>query len=86
MFYRLEYKYMKLVTSSSGKEEGELPAAETCALSDDEEDQYDAVAFKEGKSGNLFSKIKNIGKKVGQHPCIVKTKLDKWNSDKQLEQ
>lgn len=64
--YRLEYKYMKLVGATEGKDgEMELPTAETCALSEDEEEQFDAVDFKEAKGNKFFSKIKNMGKKVG---------------------
>jgi len=52
--YRLQYKYMKLVESSSGKE-GEMPAAETCALDEGEEDEhFDAVEFK--SKGRKFLK------------------------------
>lgn len=48
---------MKLVEASSGKE-GELPAAESCALHDDEdeEDSSDRVVFaKGGKKTGWFS-------------------------------
>ena len=40
---RLEYKYMKLVAPREGKDGVELPAAETCALDDDDEDLYKLV-------------------------------------------
>lgn len=63
---KLEYKYMKLVAGSDGGKDGEmnLPAAETCALSDDDEDEhFDAVDFKETKGNQFFSKLKNMGKK-----------------------
>ncbi len=49
---------MKLVSNSAGTKDGELPAAETCALSDDEEEQYDAVQFKDAKGSKFFSKFK----------------------------
>lgn len=42
---------MKLVESAAGKD-GELPAAETCALDEGEEDDQDAVVFK--KKGSKF--------------------------------
>ncbi len=55
---------MKLVTSGSGKD-GELPAAETCALDEEEdEDQFDSVEFKESKGKKLFNKFKSMTKKV----------------------
>jgi len=45
---------MKLVESASGKD-GELPAAETCALDEGEEDEhFDAVEFK--SKGRTFLK------------------------------
>ena len=53
---------MKLIESSSGKE-GELPAAETCALDEGEdEDQFDAVQFKK-KGNKFFSKFKPTTRK-----------------------
>jgi hypothetical protein len=53
---------MKLVESTSTKE-GELPAAETCALDEGEEDeQFDAVEFKQ-KGHKFFSKFKSGAKK-----------------------
>ena len=61
---RLQYKYMKLVESSSGKDQ-EMPAAETCALDEGEEDEhFDAVEFK--SKGRKFLKRfkKPSGKKV----------------------
>jgi len=54
LVYRLQYKYMKLVESASGKD-GEMPAAETCALDEGEEDKhFDAVEFK--SKGRTFLK------------------------------
>ena len=57
---------MKLVTTASSDPDGEcqLPAVETCALDDDEDDDeqhFDAIDFKGRK---LFNKLKSIGKKV----------------------
>ena len=55
---------MKLVESSSGKDQ-EMPAAETCALDEGEEDEhFDAVEFK--SKGRKFLKRfkKPSGKKV----------------------
>lgn len=67
LLLRLEYKYMKLVESSSGKD-GELPAAESCGLhdDDDEDETSDRVVFaKGGKKTGWFSgrtnKMKNEG-------------------------
>ncbi|XP_071960106.1 endosome/lysosome-associated apoptosis and autophagy regulator family member 2-like isoform X2 [Antedon mediterranea] len=51
----LEYKYQKLVASASG----ELPAAETCAIGEDEEE--DNIIFEDGKSTSFFSKLKSLG-------------------------
>lgn len=49
---------MKLVENSShGGVPGELPAAETCALSDEDEEE-DAVAFK-SKGDKMFGKLNN---------------------------
>ena len=54
---RLEYKYMKLVVSSNG--DLELPAAETCALdNEDDDEQCDRVHFKQ--KGKFFTKLKNL--------------------------
>ncbi|KAI0226266.1 hypothetical protein LSAT2_023113 [Lamellibrachia satsuma] len=65
---KLEYKYMKLVVSSSG--DLELPAVETCALDNEEEDeeQCDRIHFKQ--KGKFFSKLKNIAtnKKMDDNP------------------
>lgn len=49
---RLEYKYEKLIASANG----ELPAAETCALSEGEEDD---VVFQDrkGKGNKFFNKF-----------------------------
>ncbi|GAB6028023.1 hypothetical protein CHUAL_002249 [Chamberlinius hualienensis] len=56
---KLEYKYMKMVQSSSSKD-GDLPPAESCALHDDEEDQFDNEQFLESKSKVLFSKLRSM--------------------------
>ncbi|XP_059150434.1 endosome/lysosome-associated apoptosis and autophagy regulator family member 2-like isoform X2 [Physella acuta] len=50
---KLEYKYMKLVETAGGHD-GELPAAETCGMEDDEED----VHFVDHKSISFLGKIK----------------------------
>jgi hypothetical protein len=61
--FRLEYKYMKLIESTSGKD-GELPAAETCALDEGEEDeQFDAAVEFRQKGRKLFGKFKHSTKK-----------------------
>ena len=53
----LEYKYMKLVESSSGKY-SEMPAPETCALDEgeDEDEHFDAVMVRKGTK--FFEKFK----------------------------
>jgi len=54
---------MKLVESASGKD-GELPAAETCALDEGEDDEhFDAVEFK-SKGRKFLKKFKKPSKKV----------------------
>lgn len=59
---------MKLVTGTSKNGEMELPAVDSCGLSEGEEDdQFDAVQFKENKGQNLFHKLKNMRKK-GENP------------------
>ncbi|BFZ10557.1 hypothetical protein BsWGS_13596 [Bradybaena similaris] len=52
---KLEYKYMKLVETSGGHE-GELPAADTCGMEDDDED----VHYPEHRVAlSFFGKIKD---------------------------
>ena len=63
LIYRLEYKYMKLIMSSNTKD-GELPAAETCALSEDEEGEIDTVDFKQGPGKKFFHKLRLMAGKV----------------------
>ena len=57
---RLEYKYHRLVVSGFGDKNGEqLPAADSCALSDSESDfdgESDEVIFQKKKS-RLFGKV-----------------------------
>jgi len=54
---------MKLVAGSGqGGEIGELPAAETCAISSDDEDDH--VAFRV-KGDQLFTKLSSNGKVGG---------------------
>jgi hypothetical protein len=54
---------MKLVESAAGKD-GELPAAETCALDEgEEEEQFDAVEFKT-KGRKFFKKFAPGAKKT----------------------
>jgi len=64
---------MKLVESASGKD-GELPAAETCALDEGEEDEhFDAVEFK-SKGRKFLKKFKihpPTGKKVKKLFCLL---------------
>ncbi|XP_030829000.1 UPF0577 protein KIAA1324-like isoform X1 [Strongylocentrotus purpuratus] len=54
---KLEYKYQKLASSTSG----ELPAADSCAI--DEDDDEDEVHFEDGnkKSRSFLSKFKSRG-------------------------
>ncbi len=54
---------MKLVHDSSSRD-GELPAAESCGIDDEDEEQFDRVSFNEGKGRKFFSKLKNMGRKV----------------------
>ncbi|KRY67663.1 Uncharacterized protein T4A_9565, partial [Trichinella pseudospiralis] len=54
---KLQYKYMKLVQSASGKD-AELPGAESCALTEDEEDigsASDRILFVHGKGKSRTS-------------------------------
>lgn len=54
---KLEYKYMKLVHTAGGND-GELPAAETCGM-DDEEDE-DEVTFNDAQRGEgLMGRFQN---------------------------
>lgn len=55
---RLEYKYMKLVASSSGKD-GELPVAESCAIEEDEEDHFENGGY-EAKNKGLLQKFRTV--------------------------
>ncbi|CAL1537489.1 unnamed protein product [Lymnaea stagnalis] len=57
---KLEYKYMKLVETAGGQD-GELPAADTCGMEDDEED----VHFSDQRSSSFLGKIKE---KFARHP------------------
>ncbi|BFZ08340.1 hypothetical protein BsWGS_11379 [Bradybaena similaris] len=52
---KLEYKYMKLVETAGGQE-GEMPAADTCGMEDDEEDVHFAEP---GPSASFLGKIRN---------------------------
>ena len=65
---------MKLVASAGGKDGNydELPAAETCALEDgEEEEQFDAVHFKEERGNKFFNKLKGkSSKKVRHSVCL----------------
>ena len=61
---------MKLVAGAGGKD-GELPAAESCAMDEGEEDEFDAVRFNESKGKRFFNRIKSLGKKV----CITDIEL-----------
>ncbi|XP_067928541.1 endosome/lysosome-associated apoptosis and autophagy regulator family member 2-like isoform X2 [Watersipora subatra] len=67
---KLEYKYMRLVEGAQGKT-GELPAAQTCAWSDDDEEEGDQVAFKT-KGDQLFGKL---GNRKGKTDGFEKMKL-----------
>mgnify|MGYP001796459472 FL=1 len=64
----MEYKYMRLVEGAQGKE-GELPAAQTCAWSDDDEEEElnNRVAFKT-KGDQLFGKLGNNSKVITNVP------------------
>jgi len=71
---------MKLVESSAGKD-GELPAAETCALDEGEEDEhFDAVEFK-SKGRKFLKKFKKPDeKKVGLQNLISRSSLSTSDS------
>lgn len=67
----LEYKYMKLVQSSGGRDgedaeadSCELPPAESCALGEGEEED---VAFSAPSSQGLLNRIKAMRNKVRNH-------------------
>jgi len=62
---KMEVKYMKLVEGAQGKD-GELPAAQTCAWSDEDEEEElnNRVAFK-SKGDKLFGKLGNSSKGDG---------------------
>lgn len=73
---KLEYKYSKLMMTSN--KDGELPEVETCALDDGEdEDQFDAVHFKESKRKRLMNKLKSIGSKHGNMEEFEPIRMDK---------
>ena len=42
----------------------ELPAAETCALDEGEDEEFDTVKFQQSKGKRLLNKIKGITSKV----------------------
>nr|CAD7428449.1 unnamed protein product [Timema monikensis] len=58
---RLEYKYMKLVQSSGGRDEVELPPAESCALDDGEEEE---IQFNQPRATGILNRIKAMTGKV----------------------
>lgn len=58
---RLEFKYMKLMQSGPSKDcEEELPAAESCAIEEDEEEHFDSVAFSDTKKKGILGKLRTI--------------------------
>ena len=65
LFCRLEYKYEKLIAGASG----ELPAPDSCAIGEGEEE--DDVIFEDGKSNghSLFSKFKKKPKDIDMVSC-----------------
>ncbi|KAK3589467.1 hypothetical protein CHS0354_030589 [Potamilus streckersoni] len=63
---KLEYRYMKLVESSGGKD-GELPGVDSCALEEDEEDdQLDTVKITKGT--RFFRNFKKMSGKDLDNP------------------
>jgi hypothetical protein len=73
----LQYKYMKLVESAGGKDGAELPAAETCALDEGEDDeQYDAVEFRKKGARKLFGKLGQIGRRQDKVSDVDMMPLD----------
>jgi len=72
----LQYKYMKLVESAGGKDGAELPAAETCALDEGEDDeQFDAVQYKT-KGRKIFAKLSHIGKRQDKVAASDELQMD----------
>lgn len=70
----LEYKYMKLVQSSGGRD-GDidadacaLPPAESCALGEEDAEEED-VAFSAPSSQGLLNRIRAMRGKVRNHSC-----------------
>ncbi len=57
---RLEYKYSKLVMSAN--KECELPAADSCAIMEGEENEEDEVVY--ANKSSLLAKLKAIATKV----------------------
>jgi len=73
---KLEYKYSKLM--QGGNKDGELPEVETCALDDGEdEEQFDAVHFKESKRNRLMNKLRSMGSKRGDMGEFEPIRMDK---------
>lgn len=56
---KLEYKYMKLVASSSGKD-GELPAAESCGIEEDEDDHFENGGYDSKSQKGLLQKFRTV--------------------------
>ncbi|XP_013411931.1 UPF0577 protein KIAA1324-like homolog isoform X2 [Lingula anatina] len=71
----LEYKYMKLVEGSG--QDGELPAAETCALDEGEDEVMDSVKFS-GKG--FFKKLKSMAGKTDDDNPFESIKLTEKSS------
>ncbi|KAL3208141.1 hypothetical protein MRX96_009730 [Rhipicephalus microplus] len=80
---RLEYKYMKLVQSSSGKD-GELPAAESCAIEEDEEDHFENGGYDAKNKKGLLQKCPDL---LMHHHSLRGTRHDTtlWNKLRQAK-
>ncbi|XP_070549925.1 endosome/lysosome-associated apoptosis and autophagy regulator family member 2-like isoform X2 [Ptychodera flava] len=77
---KLEYKYQRLVQSSSGKD-GELPTVDSCAVDEGDEDD---IIFNDGKqkSGGFFSKFRSKDK--SDFPDLQKKSLKELEEDDPL--
>lgn len=59
---RLQYKYSKLKMTTGGKE-CELPTADSCAIMEGEDAEYDVMDF---TKKSFFTKIRSFSREVGQ--------------------
>jgi len=58
----LNYKYSRLIDASQTKD-GELPAAETCAFEEGEEEDDEVILTRsKGKKPRILDRLKGMGK------------------------